>query len=133
MGDLDWHSITDDDPWLRLGESFQSSSFMGDLDGKYLFFSTDQKLLMKIMEDEVANHGFSVAKVINEPRGEEYVACLYWHSPDRKHELADRYKNTPNLKYRYYKSNADTRARKYSPQFLASTPTTKSKSMKGKA
>lgn len=117
-----WHSITDDDPWLRIGEPTQSSSFMGDLDGKYLFFSDDPELLMQIMEDEIENHGFEVAKVIKEPRGTEHVACLYWHNPDRKHELAERYANTPNLKYRYYKTNADTRARKYSNQFLKSAP-----------
>lgn len=115
---LKWQSIDDTDPWLRLGTPTQSSSFMGDLDGKYLFFSPDQSLLMKIMEDEVANHGFEIAKVIAVPRGKDYVACLYWDSPDRKWELQQRYRRTPNLRYRFYKKNEDTRAGKYSKQFL---------------
>jgi len=116
---MEWGRQTDNDPWMRLGDPYQSSSFDGNLDGKYLFFSTDQALLMRIMENEIAMHGFEVAKVIRNPKGDEYVACLYWHNPDRKYELAQRHKNTPNLKYRYYKFNSDTRAGKYSKQFLS--------------
>lgn len=116
---LDWH-MEDDDPWLRVGDPNQSSSFNGDLDGKYLFFSWSQEMLMQIIETEVLEHGFSVGKVIDEPRGSDYVACLYWHDASRDHELEKRWARHPNVKYRHYKTNADTRAGKYSKQFLRS-------------
>lgn len=118
MSKLEWLPLNDTDPWLRVGDRGQTGSFLGSLEGKYLFFSDDQELLIRTIEDEILNHGFKDAKVIAEPRGKDYVACLYWHSPDRKHELAERHGNTPNLKYRYWKSNADTRAGKYSAQHM---------------
>lgn len=114
---LDWH-IDDEDPWLRVGDPNQSSSFNGDLDGKYLFFSKNQKLLMQIIESEILNHDFEVGKVIADvDYGQDYVACLYWHSPARKEELRKRWANHPQIKYRYYKTNADTRAGRYSKQY----------------
>lgn len=115
---LDWQ-IEDEDPWLRVGEPDQSSSFNGDLDGKYLFFSKSQDLLIYVIETEILEHGFEVGKVIADVAyGQDYVACLYWHNPDRKDELAKRWGKNPKLRYRYYKTNADTRAGKYSQQFL---------------
>lgn len=115
---LEWQT-RENDPWLRVGEPTQSSSFQGDLDGKYLFFSENQQLLMLLVESEIIRHGFQVAKVVKNPRGKEYVACLYWHNPLRREELRKRWGNHPDIKYRYYKTNADTRAGKYSEQFLS--------------
>ena len=110
--------ITRDNYWIRFGKREQSSSFSGTLAGKYLIFSKNQKLLLDICETEIKQHRFEVAKVSVIPRHNEYVCCLYWDSDERKFELAQRYKNNPELKYRYWKSNADTRAGKYSDKFL---------------
>ena len=123
---MKWQQLAHNDPWLRVGDAWNTGSFLGNksagITGKYLFFSPDQDLLIEIIEDEITNHGFSSAKVIQEPKGDDYVACLYWRDDSRKYELAERHKNTPNLKYRYWKSDADTRAGKYSKEFLT-TPT----------
>lgn len=109
---LDWQE-NDDDPWLRVGEPDN------DLDGKYLFFSRNQLLLVYLIEDEIINHGFKVGKIIAEAEPlQDYVACLYWTGPERRQELAKRWVKHPIIKYRYYKRNADTRAGKYSKQFL---------------
>jgi len=113
-----WYSICDEDPWLRTGDFYETNAgYQSRLDGKYLFFSENKQSLIDLVEDEVVNHGFKTAKIINYPKGSDYVACLFWTGDDRKYELADRYKNSNNVKYRYYKSNADTLDGKYSEQF----------------
>lgn len=108
--------------WIRFGLPEQSDSFLGILSGKYLFFSEDQEKLLTLCRHEIENHGFKVAKVATNPRSGEYACCLYWTDDKRKHELGERYKNTEGIKYRYWKSNADTRAGKYSEQFLKGVP-----------
>lgn len=119
MEKVAWHKWHDEDPWTRTGEEKESSSHEGNMDGKYLFFAKDRNHLIQLIENEITKYGFSVAKVIDEPSGSDYVACLYWHDDSRKEELAKRYANKPHIKYRYYKRNADTRAGIYSKQFLA--------------
>jgi len=113
--------ITQDNFWIRFGSKYQTSSFTSNLKGKYLIFSKNQNLLLDICRDEIENHDFEAAKVSTSPRNHEYVCCLYWHDDRRKHELAKRYGANSELKYRYWKSNADTRAGKYSKQFLTAT------------
>jgi hypothetical protein len=108
--------IHEDDYWVRFGDPIQSSSFTGDYAGKYLFFSADKSLLMDIAETEIIEHGFECAKVSQEPRNADYVLCLYWEASDRSAELACRYTGRPHVKYRWWKSNADTRKGKYSNQ-----------------
>jgi len=107
--------ISIDKFWIRLGEPTQSSSFTGNLEGKYLFFSSDRDKLLNIAKYEISIHGFDIAKVSVNPNSNEYVLCLYWMNNERKFELATRYKNS-DVKYRYWKSNADTRAGKYSKE-----------------
>jgi hypothetical protein len=119
---VEWYTVCDEDPWLRTGKFYET--YLGTqsmLDGKYLFFSKDKKKLISLIEDEILNHGFNTAKIINEPKGIDYVACLFWTGDERKYELADRYKGSSDIKYRYYKSNADTMAGKYSKQFIEET------------
>lgn len=48
----------------------------------------------------------------------EYVLCLYFKDASRKYELAKKYQNRIELKYRYWKSDEDTIAGNYSKQFL---------------
>lgn len=110
-----------DDWWIRFGDPKQSSSFMGDLAGKYLFFSENQEDLKEIAKREITKHGFEIAKVSTMPNGNDYVLCLYWQSDSRKYELFDRYKAWKGIKYRWWKTNADTRAGKYSREYLQHT------------
>jgi len=110
--------MNNDDPWIRFGDKKQSSSFTGNLSGKYLFFSSDIDSLKDVVNWEIKHHGFSVAKISKEKTGSDHVLCLYWHDDSRKHELAARYKNSSLVKYRYWKSNDDTRKGKYSKLYV---------------
>ena len=92
-----------------------------EITGKYLFISMDRKLLIEIAVEELENGGFHEAKThmaeVTPPSG-EYVLCLYYKDNSHRYELATKYQGWSNLKYRYWKSNADTRAGKYSKEFL---------------
>lgn len=88
--------------------------------GKYMFFSTEPMALLKAAETEIAEHGFHVAKVNATPMGgREHVMCLYYVNDSRRRELADRNRELYGLKYRWWKSDADTEAGKYSERFLS--------------
>lgn len=91
--------------------------------GKYLFFSADQSALLN---RELIQNDFHVAKIpARNPPGKDYVLCLYDSDDSRRNELASRvktdYADLP-VKYRYWKSNDDSRAGKYSARFLSSMP-----------
>ena len=87
--------------------------------GKYLFFSENRELLKQIAIDEIKNNNFHSAKINLEGRNiGEYVLCLYYKDDSRKYELASKYRDRPNLKYRYWKSDEDTLKGKYSKEFL---------------
>ncbi len=88
------------------------------IQGKYLFFSSDRKRLLTVAEEELQNNVFILAKVAKLAVGGEYVLCLYYPNDSRKFELAVKYQNVSGLKYRYWKSDADTIAGKYSKGFL---------------
>ena len=92
-----------------------------EVTGKYLFFSVDRELLIKIAKEELKEGGFHRAKThmsdVVPPSG-EYVLCLYYKDDSRKRELAAKYQHNPELKYRYWKSDEDTHAGKYSKEFL---------------
>ena len=88
--------------------------------GKYLFFSEDKGKLLEIATKEIEKHGFHHAKVNNSllDGQTDYVLCLYFENDSRKNELADRNKREYGVKYRYWKSDLDTRKGKYSKEFL---------------
>jgi hypothetical protein len=92
-----------------------------EITGKYLFFSHDRDILVEIAVDELENGGFHQAKIhlaeITPPSG-EYVLCLYFKDASRKYELANKYRNQAKVKYRFWESDADTLAGKYSEEFL---------------
>ena len=92
-----------------------------EITGKYLFFSPNRDLLIDIAIEELENGGFHHAKTnmvgVDPPSG-EYVLCLYYKDDSRKHELAKKYRGRSELKYRYWKSDSETLAGKYSEQFL---------------
>jgi hypothetical protein len=85
--------------WIRFVHPKQSSSFTGDLAGKYLFFCKEQNSLIDIAKTELTEHGFEIAKVSTTNKSGDYVLCLYWHDDSRKRELFERYKNEEHLKY----------------------------------
>jgi len=92
-----------------------------EITGKYLFFSGNRDLLIEIAINELENNGFHFAKTPMfgiTPASGEYVLCLYYKDDSRKHELAKKYRGRNDLKYRYWKSDSDTLAGKYSKQFL---------------
>jgi hypothetical protein len=92
-----------------------------EITGKYLFFSRNRNILIEIAAEELENGGFHQAKThmayVTPPSG-EYVLCLYFKDASRKIELAKKYQNRIELKYRYWKSDEDTLAGKYSKEFL---------------
>ena len=88
-----------------------------EITGKYLFFSEDRELLLKIARTEIRENGFKVAKVSRKAAKTDHVLCLYWVDNSRKRELAGRYRHREEeVRYRYWKSDADTRAGIYSNQ-----------------
>lgn len=88
--------------------------------GKYLFFSADREVVVRIALDELTTGGFHEAKVPMEGKklSAEYVLCLYYSDDSRKRELAEKYRNHRNLSYRYWKSDDATLAGQYSEEFL---------------
>jgi len=88
--------------------------------GKYLFFSKLKKELEKIAIEEIENNNFFQAKINTDEhkKGDEYVLCLYYSDDSRKYELAKKYNDNKEIKYRYWKSNGDTIKGKYSEEFL---------------
>ena len=107
-----------DDYWIRFGNPKQSYSFTGNLSGKYLFFCENRDRLCELAKNEIKNNNFEVAKVSKHANNGDYVLCLYWHDDSRKRELHDKYMRDTDLKYRWWKSNSDTRNGKYSQQYL---------------
>ncbi len=105
--------IMEDEDWTWIQDTEHGFS----ITGKYLFFSSDRRLLVNIGKAEVGLHGFHRAKVSKNPVGED-VLCLYWENDSRKNELVERHNQTQNLAYRYWKTNKDTEAGNYSEQFL---------------
>jgi hypothetical protein len=92
-----------------------------EITGKYLFFSPNRELLIEVAINELENGGFHHAKTQMAgvtPRSGEYVLCLYYKDDSRKHELAEKYRDMSELKYRYWKSEIETLTGKYSKQFL---------------
>lgn len=91
-----------------------------EIAGKYLFFSEDKNRLLEIARNELLNHRFHRAKVNAELLGDnlEHVLCLYYRDDSRKAELAQRNDSEYQAKFRYWKSDADTRDGHYSDEFL---------------
>lgn len=101
-------------------EALEFDRIHAQITGKYLFFSVNRERLIALATKEILDHGFLLAKVplLGKNIGEEYVLCLYFTDDSRKEELAQRYGQDKEIRYRYWKSDADTRAAKYSKEFL---------------
>jgi len=99
---------------------FSSENPPYQVTGKYMFFSPDRELLVQIARHELESGAFHEAKIPMEGHelGGEYVLCLYYADDSRTHELAERYGDRANLKYRYWKSDEATLDGQYSEEFL---------------
>lgn len=92
--------------------------------GKYLFFSDDKEELKRLAKEILSNYNLYSAKVpkSDEPKpssGFGFVLCVYDSKSRFKSELRQ-FADEEKIKYRYWKSDADTLRGKYSKQFLAS-------------
>lgn len=88
--------------------------------GKYLFFSEYWDELEKIVIEEIENNGFSHGKIISKEHkvGKDYVLCLYYKNDGRGQELAQKYMDNTNIRYRYWKRDEDTLNGVYSKKYL---------------
>jgi hypothetical protein len=109
--------MMNDGYWVRFFNDIEPDY---EITGKYLFFSENVNKLLEIVYNEIENYNFPQAKVNKELDiyDKEYVLCLYYKDDSRKHELYKRNKENYNVKYRFWKSNEDTRMGKYSKEFL---------------
>lgn len=113
--------VQNDASWQWFTRSDITPEIHARITGKYLFFSPIRDILIDVVRTELGSGGFYHAKINSEQRktGSDNVLCLYYSDDSRKHELADKYRTRQFLDYRYWKSDADTRAGKYSAQHLA--------------
>lgn len=110
-----------DDFWIWYVDEKALKDSPYQITGKYLFFSRDKEALEKIAIREIEESDFYIAKIPTEEhrRGDEYVLCLYYKDDRKKHELARKYKDRDNIKYRYWKSDKATKQGQYSEKFLS--------------
>lgn len=87
--------------------------------GKYLFFCSDNRKLFDIAVNEIMNHGFIKAQLVMRlDKGfNEYVLFLHYHDDSRSHELFMRNKKEHHVKFRGWKSYAETNV-SYSEGYL---------------
>lgn len=109
----------DDGYWIWfMGDNLKSE--FSKIKGKYLFFHEDMNILKDVAVEEISNNGFELAKINKELAGNntEHVLCLYHRNDSKKLDLAEKYQGKNGIKYRYWKSDEDTRKGKYSQEFL---------------
>lgn len=88
-----------------------------EISGKYLFFSQNKESLIKLAKELLIKYNLPQAKVPkNDAIGKDYVLCVYDIGPRFKQEMKQ-FADEVLIKYRYWKSNADTAAGKYSEKF----------------
>ena len=69
--------------------------------GKYLFFSSERRLLKGIARQEISKHGFTCAKVLinHEKIKNEYALHIYHSDRNREAELKVRYAKKKDVRY----------------------------------
>ncbi|TET18764.1 hypothetical protein E3J74_09160 [Candidatus Bathyarchaeota archaeon] len=79
--------------------------------GKYLFFSGDNRRLFDVAVNEIQNHGFCKAQLVMcLMKGfSEYVLFIHWCDGSRCHELFERNRLEYHVKFRGWKSYAKTK------------------------
>jgi len=111
-GGWEWFRVSEEPPY--------------QITGKYMFFSINRALLVRIALKELRSGGFHKAKITPNGSQVEHLLCLYYSDDSRRHELAERYRDRdglkyrdrPELKYRYWKSDEATRRGEYSELYL---------------
>ena len=99
----------------------QADADVDNLTGKHLLFSEDRELLVDIAFHEVVvEERFVMAKVRTEDArvGPDYVLCLCDIDDSLVPDIEAAYGGMPGIRYRRWKSNEDTRAGRYSRQYL---------------
>lgn len=89
--------------------------------GKYLFYSEDKEKLIGVAKIILKEFRLLLAKVPLPPIGKDFVLCIYDKEPRFKNKLR-LYADEVDIRYRYWKSNDDTRKGKYSKEFLDNLP-----------
>ncbi|MFX0019468.1 MAG: hypothetical protein ACFFAF_12165 [Candidatus Hermodarchaeota archaeon] len=103
------------DRWIRLMSDDYRDNYSEEIRGKYLFFSNIKERLVLIAIDEIQNNGFKASKIsVNPDEDGSYVLCLYYTDDSRKHELANKYISSKDVRYRYWKYDYHTRQKVYS-------------------
>ncbi len=119
--------------WLYLENPFakENKKEMKEIDkpnhsniGKYMFFSDNKKLLIKIAKQILLKYNLFHAKVPLSDKpisnlGFGFVLCVYDSSPKFKYELKQ-FADEKTIKYRYWKSDSVTSDGQYSKEFLES-------------
>lgn len=107
-----------------LSEKELKKEYHGSL-GKYQFFSDDRNKLVEIAKKVLLEFHLFNAKISKTKRettkGFGYGLFVYDYKPRYKYEMK-KYADEINLKYRYWKSDADTLKGSYSEQFLRTLP-----------
>jgi hypothetical protein len=106
--------------WIRIYNK-KSQQYLPNILGKYLFFSDNKKELITLAKKLLIQYKLYTAKVpssniANKSNGFGFVMCLYDTSDSLKYDLKQF--ETITISYRYFKSDEDTKAKKYSEQYL---------------
>jgi hypothetical protein len=104
--------------WIKNKNYLES---IDNIKGKYLFFSDDKKELLYLAKVILSKYRLAIAKIPssnipNKNKGFGYVLCIY----DSKNRYCNELKkfDTNSISFRFWKSDADTRAKKYSKQYI---------------
>jgi len=121
-GRHDYEGCEEDDDYETHWQYFYGDTYSEEclecITGKYLFFSKDRSVLTVIAAWETMFGSWcEVGKISMSASGGDYVLCLYDVDDRRKHDLAKVYGGDVYVKYRYWKSDEDTRNGVYSAEF----------------
>ncbi|QZY01188.1 hypothetical protein [Halobaculum rubrum] len=88
-------------------------------DGKYLFFTpTEAQNLEDIVLDEFPRRPYSSAKLPTKlGKKEDWVLCLYQEDNRYWYDVREAHHNPPDVRFRGYKTNEETRQGEYSDRF----------------
>lgn len=91
--------------------------------GKYLFFAPEvARELEDIVVEQFQERPYRSAKIPTKPaKKEDWVLCLYQNDDRYWRDLRGEYHNPPTVRFRGFKTDAQTRRNEYSDQFKNSS------------
>ena len=91
--------------------------------GKYLFFTPETaRELEKIIVEQLQQRPYRAAKIPTKPaKKEDWVLCLYQDDNRYWYDLREKYHNPPVIRFRGFKTDAQTRRNEYSDRFKNSS------------